>query len=40
MFSIIKDMKKIYCVICGKCRKPEKPKILYEYCRKNILSIT
>ena len=22
-------MKKLYCVICGKCKKFEKPKILY-----------
>ena len=29
MFSIGKKawMKKLYCVICGKYRKPEKPKI-------------
>ena len=28
-FSMIKKMKKLYCVICGKYRKFEKPKISY-----------
>ena len=27
IFSIAKKMKKLYCVICGKYRKFEKPKI-------------
>ena len=30
-------MKKLYCVICGKYRKFEKPKISYQI-RKNISS--
>ena len=29
VFPIIKKMKKLYYVICGKYRKFEKPKILY-----------
>ena len=29
-------MKKIYCVICGKYRKFEKPKISYLLEKKNI----
>ena len=29
IFSITKKMKKSYCVICGKYRKFEKPKISY-----------
>ena len=28
-FSVTKKIKKLYCVICGKYRKIEKPKILY-----------
>ena len=31
-------MKKLYCVICGKCRKFEKPKISYLL-EKTVLSI-
>ena len=29
-------MKKLYCVICGKCRKSEKPKISLTPLTKNI----
>ena len=29
IFSIIKKMKKVYCVICGKYRKFEESKISY-----------
>ena len=29
IFSVSKKIKKIYCVICGKCRKFDKPKTLY-----------
>ena len=29
IFSIIKKMKKLYCIICGKYRKFEKPKLSY-----------
>ena len=29
IFSITKKVKKLYCVICGKYRKFEKPKISY-----------
>ena len=29
IFSITKKMKKLYCVICGKYRKFEKPKLSY-----------
>ena len=36
IFSIIKKMKKLYCVLCGKDRKFEKPKI--SYLIKNISS--
>ena len=32
-------MKKLYCVICGKYRKFEKPKILYLLKKTLILSI-
>ena len=32
-------MKKIYCVICGKYRKIEKPKISYLLEKKLVLSI-
>ena len=30
-------MKKLYCVICGKCRKLEKPKISYLLETKFVL---
>ena len=29
IFSITKKMQKLCCVICGKCKKFEKPKISY-----------
>ena len=29
MLSITKKMKKVYCIICGKYRRFEKPKISY-----------
>ena len=29
IFSVTKKMKKLYCIICGKYRKFEKPKISY-----------
>ena len=32
-------MKKLYCVICGKYRKSEKPKILYLLQNTLVLSI-
>ena len=32
-------MKKLYCVICGKCKKFEKPKILYLLEKTLVLSI-
>ena len=32
-------MKKLYCVICGKYRKFEKPKILYILEKTLVLSI-
>ena len=32
-------MKKLYCVICGKYRKFEKPKILYIFEKTLVLSI-
>ena len=32
-------MKKIYCVICGKYRKFEKPKISYIFKKTLVLSI-
>ena len=32
-------MKKLYCVICGKCRKFEKPKIPYLLEKTLVLSI-
>ena len=40
-FSITKKikMKKIYCVICGKYRKFEKPKISYIFEKTLVLSI-
>ena len=31
-------MKKLYCVICGKYRKIEKPKMPYFFEKKNICS--
>ena len=41
IFSITKKikMKKIYCVICGKYRKFEKPKISYIFEKTLVLSI-
>ena len=38
-FSITKKMKKIYCIICGKYRKFEKPKISYLIEKTLVLSI-
>ena len=32
-------MKKLYCVICSKCRKSEKPKISYLLEKSLVLSI-
>ena len=32
-------MKKIYCIICGKHRKFENPKILYIFEKTLVLSI-
>ena len=32
-------MKKLYCVICGRYRKPEKPKISYLLEKTLVLSI-
>ena len=39
MFSITKKMKNLYCVICGKNRKFEKPKISYLLEKTLVLSI-
>ena len=39
MFSITKKMKKLYCIICGKYRKSEKPKISYILEKTLVLSI-
>ena len=41
IFSITKKikMKKIYCVICGKYREFEKPKISYIFEKTLVLSI-
>ena len=33
-------MKKIHCVICGKYRKFQKPKISYIFEKRLVLSIT
>ena len=38
-FSIAKKMKKLYCVIAGKYRKFEKPKISYLLEKTLVLSI-
>ena len=38
-FSVIKKMKKSYCVICGQYRKFEKPKISYLLEKTLVLSI-
>ena len=38
-FSIIKKMKKLYCVICSKYGKSEKPKIPYLLEKTLVLSI-
>ena len=40
-FSVTKKvkMKKLYCVICGKYRKSEKPKISYILEKTLVLSI-
>ena len=32
-------MKKIYCVLCGKYRKPEKPKISFIFDKTLVVSI-
>ena len=40
IFSITKKMKKLYCVICRKYRKFEKPKISYRLEKTLVLSIT
>ena len=34
--SITKEIKKLYCVICGKYRKFEKPEV--SYLKKNVSS--
>ena len=39
MFSITKKMKKLCCIICGKCRKFEKPKVLYLLEKILVLTI-
>ena len=39
IFSITKKMKKLYCVICGKYRKFEKPKISYLLETTLVLSV-
>ena len=39
IFSINKKMKKLYCVICGKYRKFEKPKVSYLLEKTLVLSI-
>ena len=39
IFSITKKMKKLYCVIYGKYRKFEKPKISYLLEKTLVLSI-
>ena len=41
IFSITKkiEMKKIYCVICGKYRKFKNPKIPYIFKKPFVLSI-
>ena len=38
IFSITKKLKKLYCIICGKYRKLEKPKIS-QLLEKTVLSI-
>ena len=39
IFSIPKNMKKIYCIICGKYRKSEKSKVSYFLQKTLVLSI-
>ena len=39
IFSMIKKMKELYCIICGKYRKFEKPKISYLLEKTLVLSI-
>ena len=39
IFLVTKKMKKLYCVICGKYRKFEKPKISYIFEKALVLSI-
>ena len=39
IFSINKKMKKLYCIICGKYRKFEKPKVSYLLEKTLVLSI-
>ena len=39
MFSITKKMKQLYCVIYGKYRKFEKPKLSYILGKTLVLSV-
>ena len=39
MFSVIKKMKKLYCVICTKHKKFERPKISYFLEKTIVLPI-
>ena len=39
IFLIPKNMKKIYCIICGKYRKSEKSKVSYFLQKTLVLSI-
>ena len=39
IFSITKKMKKLYCAVCGRYRKFEKPKVLYILEKILILSV-
>ena len=39
IFSITKKMEKLYCVICDKCRKFEKPKISYLLEKKKFFLV-
>ena len=39
IFAKIKKMKKLYCVICGKYRKFEKPKMSYFLGKISVFSI-
>ena len=40
IYSVTKKIKKLYCFICGKYRKYEKPKISYLLEKTLVLSIT